>query len=145
MVALQLRRSSVGRVVIALTENENIAFFGLLGVVLTAGATLIGVIYQARKTRSRLDTGNGRDIGTTVHDSAQLQEVLSAQVHTNTKELLSMSMSVTTLAERIERLAERLDRHMDEVQPVLEKAEALVEEYEQIILPFVQSQMEEEE
>jgi len=42
------------------------AWVTLLGVVFTAGATLIGVWVQARKTRKELDTGNGHTIGQAV-------------------------------------------------------------------------------
>lgn len=56
----------------------------------------------ARDNRRKLDTGNDRDIGTTIHDIAQTVEVLSAQVHTNTKETLDALEASKKVTERLD-------------------------------------------
>lgn len=76
---------------------------------------LVGVIYQANKTRSTLDTGNGKDIGFTVHD-------LAVQSATNTRELLDLSAkldahltdSAADSAE-LHRVSAQLATHVDDV------------------------------
>ena len=47
----------------AFSEDQTIAFIVLIGTLFTAVSSLIGVIYQARKTRGQLNTGNGHTIG----------------------------------------------------------------------------------
>jgi hypothetical protein len=61
---------------------------------------------RVKRIEDKADTGNAKDIGTTVHDLAQTTEILSAQIHTNTKELLTISQGV-------EKLGDKLDEHME--------------------------------
>lgn len=56
----------------------------------------------AKQNRATMDTGNGKDIGETVHDIAQQQEIAAAIQHTNTRE-------VVELAERMVRVEDKID------------------------------------
>ena len=88
---------------------DEITHGGILDIILslwvpvsiTAAATIY-VAAIARANRKRLDTGNGRSLGETVHDIAQTVEVLSAQVHTNTQETLDALEASKKVAERLD-------------------------------------------
>ena len=66
---------------------------------------------EVRDSAEQLSTGNGKSLGNTVHDNAQMLELLSAQLHTNTRELLM-------LAERQGALSELLSLHVAEAAEV---------------------------
>lgn len=71
-----------------------------------------------RDNTKHLDTGNEKDIGTTVHDLAQITEVMSAQSHLNTTELLG--------------LRAEFREHLDNVRAVMEEHEGVWAEMEKI-------------
>lgn len=48
-------------------------------------------ISQTRKVGKKVDTGNGRTIGSTVHDTAQTVELVEAMMHTNTREIIMVA------------------------------------------------------
>jgi outer membrane murein-binding lipoprotein Lpp len=82
---------------------------GILDIVLSlwvpVSITAVATVYVAkvaRENRKRIDTGNDKDLGTTVHDMAQTVEILSAQIHTNTSETLAAR-------EKAEQAVTRLD------------------------------------
>jgi len=60
-----------------------------------------------RESAAAQDTGNEKKLGHTVHDIAQTVEVISAQVHTNSTEILDISR--------------KLDGHLDETAPLVER------------------------
>jgi hypothetical protein len=72
---------------------------------------------SVEKVKEIVDTGNEKDLGTTVHDLAEGQEFIIAKLHTNTKELLKL---VETVAETNERLNDHLDEH-DKVRSLLRR------------------------
>jgi hypothetical protein len=71
-----------------------------------------------RLNRKMMDTGNAKDIGTTVHDLAQTTEIIVAQSHINTNELLG--------------LRAEFREHLDNVQAVMKEHEGVWAEMEQI-------------
>jgi uncharacterized coiled-coil DUF342 family protein len=78
-----------------------------------------------------VDTGNGKDIGTTVHDIAQTVEVMQSQLHTNTREVLNLH---DRLNEHHEMLTEHLENARElseEVLPVVAEMKQFLEENEQ--------------
>lgn len=57
-------------------------------------------VEQAQVVADRTDTGNGKTIGETAHDTNQTVELLAAMMHTNTKETIALS--------------NKLDAHIDD-------------------------------
>jgi len=77
----------------------------VVGVAAIVGALGVPSILAARsssKTAKKVDTGNGKDLGVTVHEIYQTVEALSAQVHTNTKELLDNSEKITSIEDKLD-------------------------------------------
>jgi hypothetical protein len=102
------------------------AVLQMMGAVLVGLLVLTGVIYQSRKTRGKLDTGNERDIGFTVHDMSQTQEIIQVQTRTNTKELLEViekfdaHLEDSKLArEELHQVRQNLEAHVDDVAPLV--------------------------
>ena len=89
-------------------DNAVLVLIALIG----SGATVaVGLLNNRRIGQARtvaavaadaLDTHNGKSAGETLRDVWQTLEVISAQVHTNTTELLMVS--------------EKLDRHIEDSQ-----------------------------
>jgi hypothetical protein len=87
-----------------------------VGLILVALIGAIGV-WQGRRgkrveakvdtTIANQDTANGKALGETVHDIAQTQEIISAQLHTNTRELLAVRSD--------------LKSHIEETAPLIEQ------------------------
>lgn len=75
----------------------------------------------SEKVVEEVDTGNGKKLGAAIHEIHQTVEVLSAQVHTNTKETLELSEKVDTHLEDFEMLNEKLDGHIEESTKVHER------------------------
>jgi hypothetical protein len=91
------------------------AFLLFIPAFLTALAVLRRTTRSAKNIDEKTDaieemlsTGNGRDIGNTVHDIAMMQQVLSAQNHTNTKEILYLVEVLQHCQEMHEDILERL-------------------------------------
>jgi len=91
------------------------ATFGVI-IVAMIGAISVRQGRRGRRVEAKVDqgleqtsTGNGKNIGETVHDIAQLQEVLSAQVHTNTRELLVVSTKADKAAAKATLAAAKAD------------------------------------
>lgn len=70
------------------------------GLVIVALISVIGGIVtrqnhrveaKVSETLAKQDTGNDKGIGEVVHNIAQAQEILAAQLHTNTREILMVS------------------------------------------------------
>ncbi len=85
-----------------------VAAIGATGTLLVALVNTFGI----RKSRitagvaaEQLDTGNEKNLGHTVHDIAQTVELIAAQTHTNTSELLNISG--------------KLDRHLEETSAMI--------------------------
>lgn len=62
------------------------------------------------------DTGNGRNLGTTVHDLAQQQEVVLAQLHTNTRETIEQGQALRDHLEASARDHATIVRRLDELK-----------------------------
>jgi Na+/glutamate symporter len=85
------------------------------GIIIVALIGSIGV-WQGKRGRrvetkmdqalTNQDTGNNKQLGETVHDMAQTQEILSAQIHTNTREVVVLS----------QKLDQHIDRHDQELE-----------------------------
>jgi hypothetical protein len=73
---------------------------------------------EVRANAERLDTGNGRSIGETVHDMAQTVEIQSALQHTNTRELLDVAGMTVRSSERLRELDVLLAEHIADSQAV---------------------------
>ncbi len=72
-----------------------------------AAVAALSAARNGRRNRRAITTGNEKDIGVTVHDIAQTVELTSAQVHTNTRELLDISS--------------KLDAHLEETSAMKAK------------------------
>lgn len=93
----------------------------------------VASMYVAKVTRANrrslaaqdemMDTGNGKDLGSTVHDIAQTVEILAAQQHTNTSELLTTQERVQSIGER---LADWIDHSTDVHNRILTGHDAVV-------------------
>jgi len=94
-----------------MTTEHDLIYIAIITAVpatIAAVAALLGARSAKRGRRESAeaqDTGNAKKLGHTVHDIAQTVEVISAQVHTNATELLSIN--------------EKLDAHLDEVTPLV--------------------------
>lgn len=115
-------------------KPESGEFFLFLGVIFTAFFSFLSsrrskdtqnkvkdVTKAAESVVEKVDTGNGKDIGTTVHDMSQTIEFLVAQVNTNTKETIAVMQNQTRLADNQARIEEKLDAHMNEANRVHRK------------------------
>lgn len=84
---------------LALTDLQTTAVitgaFAVVVASISGGFLLLGNFLS-----KKLDTGNGRKLGQTVHDMEQTLEIAQAQAHTNAKELIG--------------LHEKLDRHIED-------------------------------
>lgn len=79
----------------------------------------------ARENRSLIETGNGKTLGTTVHDLAQTVELVAAQNHTNTAELLAIRREHTELVRDFE-------EHLENVRVTMGAHENLWRQMEEI-------------
>jgi len=79
-----------------------------------AAAAAVWSAYLTRANRKTMDTGNDKDLGATVHDIAQLQEIMSAQLHTNTRELLDLRERQIDAAEARVEIDRKLSDHITE-------------------------------
>lgn len=61
-----------------------------------------------RPVNEAVQTGNGKDIGSTVRDIAQTLEIVQAQAHSNARDVIGIH-------ERLGRLDAKLDRHEDKI------------------------------
>lgn len=99
------------------------ASFALV-IVAAIGAVGVWQGKRGRRVEAKMDqalsnqeTGNDKDIGATVHDLAQTSEVIVGQLHTNTRELL-------TLGDRFDtHLLESKQIHREILDRIPEKAE----------------------
>ena len=80
-----------------------VAIIGLIGLAMSNRHRSNKVEQKVDKVIDLSDTGNDKKLGTYIHEIAQLQEIISTQLHTNTKELLIV--------------AEKLDRHIESENP----------------------------
>lgn len=71
-----------------------------------AACAAVTAAWIAHRNRRTLDTGNAKDLGTTVHDMAQTQEVQAALTHTNTRELLDVAEHLVTLNRKLDHVIE---------------------------------------
>jgi Na+/glutamate symporter len=90
------------------------ATFGLI-IVAVIGAIAAVQGRRARRVESKLDkvsedqeTSNGKNLGKTVHDMAQTQEIISAQIHTNTKEIVNHAETLQTHIEESRQVHEAI-------------------------------------
>jgi len=90
------------------------ASFALI-IVAVIGAIAAVQSRRARRVESKLDrsikdqdTANGKGLGETVHDMAQTQEIISAQLHTNTKEIVSHAETLQTHIEESRQVHEAI-------------------------------------
>ena len=94
----------------------------------------LGIKGQARRVagavQEQMDTGNDKHLGETVHDIASMQEIMSTQLHTNTRELLGLSMKVDRLQIHHEAHALKLDDH-------LELTSELITEFQDRTIPML--------
>ena len=105
--------------VIAVTEAIEIAILSSTALVVAA---LIGLFASGRSSRRRLeeaiDTGNGSKLGVTVHRMEGILEVVSGQIHTNTKEVLEVAAKLNA---HIEEVRAQSDDYYENVKPVVDK------------------------
>jgi hypothetical protein len=82
------------------------------------------------------DTGNERKLGQYIHDMAQTQEILSAQLHTNTRELVMSSEKADQAVEvareveasvqnQTSRIEAKLDEHIEGSAKLVEEIAAI--------------------
>jgi len=90
------------------------ASFGII-VVALIGAISVWQGRRGRRVESKLDqvredqeTSNGMNLGETVHDMAQTQEIISAQLHTNTKEIVNHAETLQTHIEESRQVHEAI-------------------------------------
>lgn len=101
-------------------HEEWLAFIIVLVPAVLAATAAVWSAYLTRQNRRSIDTGNDKDIGTTVHDIAQMQEVMSAQLHTNTRELLNLREKQLDAAEHRQQIDAKLTEHIEESSRVHE-------------------------
>jgi hypothetical protein len=70
--------------------------------------------FAVRHIKRTVDTGNSKDIGTTIHDLDQTIELLRALAHTNTDDTLLLLVKLDQLIEHQSELANYLRDKMDE-------------------------------
>lgn len=91
-----------------------VAVVGLIGILYANRRTVRRVETKVDETKDKLDTGVEKDIGYLLRDIAQTQEILSAQIHTNTKELLIMQGRQDSAQLHREAIDHKLDLHIAE-------------------------------
>ena len=85
---------------------------------------------KAAVAADQMQTGNEKNLGLTVHDMAQTVEVVAAQIHTNTTELLALHHKADRAFEVSRGVSEKLDRHLTEVSPMVDWARDKMREEE---------------
>ena len=91
----------------------------LLCVAIIAALASITSAEMSRRGRRDQRTGNGSAIGPTVRRIDQSQEIISAQLHTNTNELLALHHKADRSFEVSRAVEDKLDRHLTEVSPMV--------------------------
>jgi hypothetical protein len=87
-------------------------------IIASFAAIAAAVLSSKNKTRmeelkSQADTGNGRSIGETVHDTDQTVELLAAMMHTNTKEVIELSNKLDGHIQESTKVHERILRDIE--------------------------------
>lgn len=107
----------------------NIDITGIIVAIIAAFATItagffgyLGIKTQAQrvvtKFQEQIDTGNEKRLGETVHDIAISQELMSAQLHTNAREILNISVK---LNDHLDATTELVKNYQEETIPTLKK------------------------
>lgn len=89
------------------------SFWIFAGVCVTTGLAFINNV-AVRRIRNTVDTGNSKDLGTTIHDLDQTIELLRALAHGNTDDTLLLLVKVDQLMEAQKELSELLRDTMGE-------------------------------
>ena len=105
---------------LTLTQHHVSLLTALIAACALIAATLLSTRRARRESeavRAAMDTQNGRALGETVHDIAQTVELVQAQGHTNTGELLALHHKADRGIELATAVKQRLDEHIDQVGP----------------------------
>lgn len=70
---------------------------------LVVGIPAVIAAVRGSQAAKRLDTGNGKDIGETVHEMSQTIEHIAAQQHTNAQEIIDLNQKMDEHIEVSER------------------------------------------
>lgn len=88
------------------------AFFSAVLVFIPAFITALALLHRARKGQeiieAKLETPNELEIGEVIAGIAQLQEILSAQIHTNTRELVTLNEALEHCRQMHEEILSRV-------------------------------------
>lgn len=98
--------------------------------IIVALIALVGVIYQGRKTRNRLDTGNGHTIGQGV---ARIEETLwrhENRLDAIEVEIREASARVDTTAVLSQQSVQQMEDHLLEIAPLREWVQQQITEEE---------------
>lgn len=99
-------------------------FTAILSATAAVGVAIVGVLgSQLSRTRKAIldqhNTGNEHTSGEYIHMIAQTQEVILAQLHTNTQELTEGMQQMGELRERFEQLSDVVMEHHDMTEPLI--------------------------